>query len=230
MTNEFLEVVLHNPVEPHQLAVNVVYHLDLSGWPHEIERGPAGEHLHIALMRRELRDDVIDQATFAPRSPGWLDCEAYGDDVLEGHEITIRSPHCVLVPGSTHSSIVPHLPTFLVNSSTYGDCGVQTGDTKPRLFRCSVTPFLRHSYATLKAWLRQATIAKRLKGWRAQIAILGARESKTFSTKAEAVSWAAQRETEIWQGKAAGIALAAPATVVMTAEVRSAPAWRVAQP
>lgn len=50
-----------------------------------------------------------------------------------------------------------------------------------------------------------ASIAKRDSGWRAQVAILGVRESKTFSTKAEAVSWAAKRETEIREGAATGI-------------------------
>lgn len=42
-----------------------------------------------------------------------------------------------------------------------------------------------------------ASFAKRAKGWRVQVAIGGVRESKTFSTKAEAASWAAARETEI---------------------------------
>jgi integrase len=50
-----------------------------------------------------------------------------------------------------------------------------------------------------------ASIAKLSKGWRAQIAIKGTRESKVFSTKAEAVSWAGKRETEIREGEATGI-------------------------
>jgi integrase len=50
-----------------------------------------------------------------------------------------------------------------------------------------------------------ASIAKREGGWRAQIAVLGVRESKTFATKAEAVSWAAKRETEIREGASAGV-------------------------
>lgn len=54
MSYEFLEVVLHDPVEPHQLAVDVVDHLNLGGQPHEIKRSTAGEHLHIALMRRAV--------------------------------------------------------------------------------------------------------------------------------------------------------------------------------
>jgi len=50
-----------------------------------------------------------------------------------------------------------------------------------------------------------ASIAKLGRGWRAQIAIKDVRESKVFSTKAEAVSWAAKRETEIRDGAATGI-------------------------
>jgi integrase len=52
-----------------------------------------------------------------------------------------------------------------------------------------------------------ASFGKRGKGWRAQVAIEGVRESKTFSTKAEAVAWAGQRETDIRHGKSSGIAL-----------------------
>lgn len=50
-----------------------------------------------------------------------------------------------------------------------------------------------------------ASYAKRTNGWRAQVAIQGVRESKVFSTKAEAVAWATARETEIRAGKATGI-------------------------
>jgi len=50
-----------------------------------------------------------------------------------------------------------------------------------------------------------ASIAKRDGSWRVQIATLGVRYSKTFSTKAEALAWAAKRETEIRQGEATGI-------------------------
>lgn len=52
-----------------------------------------------------------------------------------------------------------------------------------------------------------ASFRKRDKGWRAEIAIQGKRESKTFSTKAEAVAWAAERETAIRKGLAAGVDL-----------------------
>ncbi|MDK6075570.1 tyrosine-type recombinase/integrase [Massilia varians] len=50
-----------------------------------------------------------------------------------------------------------------------------------------------------------ASYAKRANGWRVQVAIQGVRESKVFSTKAEAVAWATRRETEIRAGKAAGV-------------------------
>lgn len=50
-----------------------------------------------------------------------------------------------------------------------------------------------------------ASFAKRVNGWRAQIAIQGVRESRVLSTKAEAVAWATAREAEIRAGKATGI-------------------------
>ena len=42
-----------------------------------------------------------------------------------------------------------------------------------------------------------ASIKKSGTGWRAQVALKGVRVSRTFSTKAEAQAWAAQRETEV---------------------------------
>jgi len=50
-----------------------------------------------------------------------------------------------------------------------------------------------------------ASIKKSGTGWRAQVATLGVRESKVFSTKAEASTWAALRETEIRSGRATGV-------------------------
>jgi len=50
-----------------------------------------------------------------------------------------------------------------------------------------------------------SSIARLSKGWRAQIAIKGMRESKVFSTKAEAVSWSSKRETEVREGDTTGI-------------------------
>lgn len=52
-----------------------------------------------------------------------------------------------------------------------------------------------------------ASFRKRVGGWRAEIAILGTRESKTFSTKAEAAAWASERETEIRRGADSGIVI-----------------------
>jgi len=50
-----------------------------------------------------------------------------------------------------------------------------------------------------------ASISKEKNGWRVQVAIQGIRESRMFSTKAEATTWAAQRETEIRTEKATGV-------------------------
>lgn len=49
-----------------------------------------------------------------------------------------------------------------------------------------------------------ANYSKVKTGWRAQVAVQGVRESKTFTTKAEAIAWATARETEIRTGKATG--------------------------
>lgn len=49
---------------------------------------------------------------------------------------------------------------------------------------------------------------KKIKGgWQAQVAIKGTREARSFSTKAEASSWAAERETEIRKQHDTGIDL-----------------------
>lgn len=50
-----------------------------------------------------------------------------------------------------------------------------------------------------------ASFSKEKAGWRVQIAVQGMRESRTFATKAEASTWAAQRETEIRTEKATGV-------------------------
>lgn len=50
-----------------------------------------------------------------------------------------------------------------------------------------------------------ASFSKEKNGWRVQVAIQGVRESRTFSTKTEATTWAAQRETEIRTEKATGV-------------------------
>lgn len=50
-----------------------------------------------------------------------------------------------------------------------------------------------------------ANYSKVKTGWRAQVAVQSVRESKTFSTKAEATAWATARETEIRAGRATGV-------------------------
>ena len=52
-----------------------------------------------------------------------------------------------------------------------------------------------------------ASCRKRVAGWRAAIAILGTRESKTFHTKAQATAWASERETNIRRGANSGIVI-----------------------
>lgn len=50
-----------------------------------------------------------------------------------------------------------------------------------------------------------ASFSKEKTGWRVQVAVLGIRESRTFSTKGEATAWAAQRETDIRTETATGV-------------------------
>lgn len=52
-----------------------------------------------------------------------------------------------------------------------------------------------------------ASFRKRSGGWRAEISVLGTRESETFSTKAEAVAWAAERESQLRRSDASDIIL-----------------------
>jgi len=42
-----------------------------------------------------------------------------------------------------------------------------------------------------------ASFSKTAKGWRAQVKTLGVRDSRVFTTRREAVQWAARREQEI---------------------------------
>ena len=50
-----------------------------------------------------------------------------------------------------------------------------------------------------------ASFKKLAKGWQAQLAVMGQREARTFGTKAEAVAWASERETELRRAAASGI-------------------------
>lgn len=51
---EFLQVVLHHPIQRHQVAIDIVEDFNwCSLGPHEVERRAASENLNIAFMRRE---------------------------------------------------------------------------------------------------------------------------------------------------------------------------------
>lgn len=50
-----------------------------------------------------------------------------------------------------------------------------------------------------------ASFKKLTKGWQAQVAVKGQREARTFGTKAEAVAWAGERETELRKATSTGI-------------------------
>lgn len=50
-----------------------------------------------------------------------------------------------------------------------------------------------------------ASFSKTVKGWRAQITLKGVRDSGSFSTKAQAIAWAAERETEIRRQQVTGV-------------------------
>ncbi len=73
LAHEFFQVVLHNAVQRHQLAVDVVEDFNWRGLgTHEVERGTAGKDFDLAFVRREERDKAVGQAAFAahPRDDG----------------------------------------------------------------------------------------------------------------------------------------------------------------
>ena len=65
-------MVLHDPVEIHQFAVDVVQYLDVGGLLGEEDGGRAGEELDVAGVPTEARQDSVGQATLAayPRDEG----------------------------------------------------------------------------------------------------------------------------------------------------------------
>jgi hypothetical protein len=69
LPNELLQVVLHDPVQVDQVAVDVVDHFDLGGVPQEVPGSAPGEHLHVARMRREAAEQQVSQAALASQ-PG----------------------------------------------------------------------------------------------------------------------------------------------------------------
>lgn len=63
LAHELLEVMLHHPIEAHDIAVQVVQHLSLSrNWTQKIQRCTTGEGLDIAFMGREERDETVGKA------------------------------------------------------------------------------------------------------------------------------------------------------------------------
>lgn len=76
LPHKLLQVVLYHAVEIDQLAVDVIDDLDRRRRPHEEQGGAAGEHLHIALMRREAGKQGISQAALAadPGDDGCCHC------------------------------------------------------------------------------------------------------------------------------------------------------------
>ncbi|MCY1361662.1 hypothetical protein D9M69_483350 [compost metagenome] len=78
LAHELLEVVLHHPVEAHQVAVDVVQHLGGRGHrAEEEERSAAGKYLDVAVMGREQRDKTVGQAALTAHP---------GDDRI-GHNV-----------------------------------------------------------------------------------------------------------------------------------------------
>ncbi|MNV30721.1 hypothetical protein D3C71_1220000 [compost metagenome] len=66
LAHKLFEVVLHHAIERHQIAVDVIEHLDGRRLgPHEIQRGPSGKDFNIAFVRWKQRNKAIGQAAFA---------------------------------------------------------------------------------------------------------------------------------------------------------------------
>ncbi|MNI85770.1 hypothetical protein D3C73_1427920 [compost metagenome] len=73
LAHKLFEVVLHDAVQRHQVAVDVVedFHRCRLG-PHEVQRGAAGKDFDVAFVRWKQRNKAIGQAAFAahPRDDG----------------------------------------------------------------------------------------------------------------------------------------------------------------
>jgi len=66
LTHEFFQVVLHDAVQGHQVAVDVVEDFNRRGLrTHEVERGAAGKDFDVAFVGWEERDEAIGQAALA---------------------------------------------------------------------------------------------------------------------------------------------------------------------
>src|SRR5690606_20353834 len=78
LADEFLQVVLYDPVQVDQVAIDIVEHLHLGRYrAQKIQRCTAGERLDVAAVAREQGKDAIGETALA----------AYpGDDGLGLHE------------------------------------------------------------------------------------------------------------------------------------------------
>lgn len=110
-----------------------------------------------------------------------------------GHHGTFRI--IPAIPRKAHS-----ISDFLGFLVLFGSASSSLRPTNPRLFTLFSTPEIRQGYATGTSGA-MATIRKRGKTWRAEIARHGIRMSSTFDTKAEAGAWATKIEAEIQNGK-----------------------------
>jgi hypothetical protein len=84
LPHELFQVDFDDLVQVHQFAVGVVDDLHLGRGPQEVQRRAAGENFHVALVRREARDELIGQASFAPdpRNDGQYQGETPGVEHL----------------------------------------------------------------------------------------------------------------------------------------------------
>ena len=73
LAHELFQVVLHDAIQRHQVAVDVVEDFNRCGLgAHEVERGAAGKDFDVAFVGWEERDKAVGQAAFAahPRDDG----------------------------------------------------------------------------------------------------------------------------------------------------------------
>ena len=78
------------PIEVHQVAVDVVQHLELRALFSQEDRKPAGERLDIASMRRNERKDLAEQSRFAAGpNDGWFDATRCDQNIIvrSGREV-----------------------------------------------------------------------------------------------------------------------------------------------
>lgn len=60
LAHEFFQVVLHDAIERHQVAVDVVQDFNRGGLgSHEVKRGTAGKDFDIAFVRRKKRNEAV---------------------------------------------------------------------------------------------------------------------------------------------------------------------------